>query len=43
MLARDFLRNLSVTIVDEVIEIGFTVSTALTIRRVEYMASMRDS
>ena len=43
MLARDFLRNLSVTVVDEVIEIGSTVSTTLTIGRVEYMASIRDS
>ena len=43
MLARDFLRNLSVTVVDEVIEIGTTVSIALTVRRVEYMASIRDS
>ena len=43
MLARDFLRNLLVTVVDEFMEIGSTVSTALILRRVEYMASIRDS
>ena len=35
--------DVSVTVVDEIICICFAVSTALKIRRVDYMAAIRDS